>query len=108
MIFTLRYIMPKPLEASDEIYKFMKECWQQNPDDRPSFEHLEEKLEAELTSMDDYLFMQEGASFKIDPYYPVPSCINYGYSTPRSNVRRKTVVDEILEEVRCLLEEFNF
>ncbi|CAB4014071.1 fibroblast growth factor receptor 4-like isoform X1 [Paramuricea clavata] len=34
------YRMPKPHHCSDEIYTVMWECWQQNPDKRPTFAEL--------------------------------------------------------------------
>ncbi|KAL3880215.1 hypothetical protein ACJMK2_032471 [Sinanodonta woodiana] len=38
------YRMEKPEAASDEIYEVMKSCWAENPDDRPTFSQLVNKM----------------------------------------------------------------
>jgi hypothetical protein len=39
------YRLDKPDECSDEIYAVMKSCWLENPDARPTFPDLFERLE---------------------------------------------------------------
>ena len=34
------YRMPQPYMCPDDVYKIMKRCWDANPENRPTFEHL--------------------------------------------------------------------
>ncbi|XP_072045011.1 tyrosine-protein kinase receptor Tie-1-like [Amphiura filiformis] len=34
------YRMPKPDNCEQEMYDLMLKCWQENPDDRPSFQEI--------------------------------------------------------------------
>ncbi|KAL9964662.1 hypothetical protein ACROYT_G028337 [Oculina patagonica] len=38
------YRMPKPSHVDGALYKIMQDCWQENPDDRPTFEYLRDEL----------------------------------------------------------------
>ncbi|XP_078379877.1 fibroblast growth factor receptor 4-like isoform X4 [Oculina patagonica] len=38
------YRMPKPRHVDKALYKIMQDCWQENPDDRPTFEYLRDEL----------------------------------------------------------------
>lgn len=40
------YRMPRPEGCPAEVYKLMRECWQQKPDDRPSFRQIKQHLES--------------------------------------------------------------
>lgn len=48
-IFTLlteeHYRMPKPSTCSNTFYKLMRDCWHDDPDERPSFTQLRERLQ---------------------------------------------------------------
>ncbi|KAL9972475.1 hypothetical protein ACROYT_G018783 [Oculina patagonica] len=48
------YRMEKPDLCSDECYAVMKECWQQDPDERPSFSQLLERIEQLILQEVDY------------------------------------------------------
>ncbi|XP_074634456.1 tyrosine-protein kinase SRK3-like [Acropora palmata] len=36
--------MPKPNHVAEALYQIMRNCWQEEPDDRPSFEQLRHEL----------------------------------------------------------------
>jgi serine/threonine protein kinase len=38
-------LLAKPEECPEELYDVMKQCWQKNPNDRPTFDKLLEQLE---------------------------------------------------------------
>ena len=40
-------------------YAFMMECWKQNPDERPSFQELVERLERTMTEHVEYLDLKQ-------------------------------------------------
>ena len=40
-------------------YAFMKECWKQHPDERPSFQELVERLERTMTEQVEYLDLKQ-------------------------------------------------
>ena len=40
-------------------YAFMMECWKQNPDERPSFQQLVERLERTMTEQVEYLDLKQ-------------------------------------------------
>ena len=40
-------------------YAFMMECWKQNPDERPSFQELVERLERTMTEQVEYLDLKQ-------------------------------------------------
>ena len=40
-------------------YAFMMECWKQNPDERPSFQGLVERLERTMTKQVEYLDLKQ-------------------------------------------------
>lgn len=39
------YRMPRPDNCPEDLYVIMKECWTDNPEDRPTFEYLRSVLE---------------------------------------------------------------
>lgn len=39
------YRMPCPINCPSQLYQIMQDCWKHNPDDRPTFETLQWKLE---------------------------------------------------------------
>ncbi|XP_073253399.1 proto-oncogene tyrosine-protein kinase receptor Ret-like [Porites lutea] len=51
--------MEKPDLCSDNFYAFMMECWKQNPDERPSFQELVERLERTMTEHVEYLDLKQ-------------------------------------------------
>lgn len=40
------YRMQRPEICSEDLYKLMRQCWSENPDDRPSFSEIVDKFEA--------------------------------------------------------------
>lgn len=40
------YRMQRPEICSEDLYKLMRQCWSENPDDRPSFSQIVDKYEA--------------------------------------------------------------
>lgn len=38
------YRMPKPSHVDEALYKIMQDCWQEDPNDRPTFENLRDEL----------------------------------------------------------------
>ena len=46
------YRMPKPALATDSFYDIMLSCWDQDPESRPTFEHL-------YTTFDDFFVSTE-------------------------------------------------
>ncbi|XP_067026451.1 uncharacterized protein [Acropora muricata] len=54
------YRMPKPNHVAEALYHIMRNCWQEEPDDRPSFEQLRHELKRmenrhkKLINMNDY------------------------------------------------------
>uniref|UniRef100_A0A915EGW5 Protein kinase domain-containing protein n=1 Tax=Ditylenchus dipsaci TaxID=166011 RepID=A0A915EGW5_9BILA len=42
--------LPQPILCPDEIYKLMKECWQEDPDKRPTCEQVRKKITKALES----------------------------------------------------------
>ncbi|KAI0986094.1 hypothetical protein GJ496_006764 [Pomphorhynchus laevis] len=44
------YRMPCTASCPKELYNIMIDCWQRNPDDRPSFDAIQWKLEEFFTS----------------------------------------------------------
>ncbi|CAH3115182.1 unnamed protein product, partial [Porites lobata] len=51
--------LEKPDLCSDNFYAFMMECWKQNPDERPSFQELVERLERTMTEQVEYLDLKQ-------------------------------------------------
>lgn len=39
------YRMPKPMDCDDKLYQIMLNCWRHEPEDRPTFEYLKNRLE---------------------------------------------------------------
>lgn len=39
-----KYRMPQPEHVSDELYQLMADCWNEDPDARPTFDHLHEVM----------------------------------------------------------------
>ncbi|XP_028667533.2 tyrosine-protein kinase Srms [Erpetoichthys calabaricus] len=50
-MLNLGYRMPCPVNCSSEVYTIMSNCWKENPDDRPSFHHLQSHLHAFISRM---------------------------------------------------------
>lgn len=46
----LGYRMPRPELCPPELYAVMLKCWQNNPEERPTFEYLQSTLEDFYTS----------------------------------------------------------
>ena len=44
LIYCVGYRLPKPDECPDDIYNLIKECWSKDPDSRPTFPQIVEKL----------------------------------------------------------------
>ncbi|EDO39125.1 predicted protein, partial [Nematostella vectensis] len=40
------YRMPKPLHVGDALYSVMLRCWQEDPDERPTFDELRDNMQA--------------------------------------------------------------
>lgn len=43
------YRLPQPKNCSDEMYKLMKQCWNENPKDRPTMKDIHSTLSTEKT-----------------------------------------------------------
>ncbi|XP_031560961.1 fibroblast growth factor receptor 2-like [Actinia tenebrosa] len=52
------YRMEKPSLCGDDIYKIMTDCWQENPEDRPSFTKIKQDIEELMTRDNPYLEVQ--------------------------------------------------
>ena len=39
------YRMPRPLRCPDSLYQIMRDCWKENPEERPTFEYLKYHME---------------------------------------------------------------
>jgi len=65
------YRMEKPDTCNEEIYKMMTECWQENPEKRPTFTQLRESLETMMQKDNPYLDLT--AVDESRAYYNVPS-----------------------------------
>ena len=39
------YRMPRPLSCPDSLYRIMRDCWKDDPEERPTFEHLKYHME---------------------------------------------------------------
>ncbi|KAK3093046.1 hypothetical protein FSP39_010475 [Pinctada imbricata] len=69
------YRMEKPTNCSDELYLVMRQCWMEDPSDRPSFTDLRVRIELLLSRDRDYLELEN-----IDvPFSPTESS-----SSPKS------------------------
>ncbi|XP_046852280.1 fibroblast growth factor receptor 2-like isoform X2 [Xenia sp. Carnegie-2017] len=64
------YRMPKPTHCSDEVYSVMWECWQQNPDKRPTFAELTAKFLRFISLQQSFVNMDQ---FGEDEYVNVGS-----------------------------------
>ncbi|XP_072049438.1 uncharacterized protein [Amphiura filiformis] len=53
------YRLPKPEHCSEEIYDIMRKCWQENPDERPTFMQIQKEVEHMLEDAQGYLCMSE-------------------------------------------------
>ncbi|XP_033641683.1 fibroblast growth factor receptor 2-like [Asterias rubens] len=51
------YRMPRPDHCSGDVYDMMLDCWRENPEDRPTFENLRNRLEAILIESRNYLVL---------------------------------------------------
>ncbi|XP_073237928.1 tyrosine kinase receptor Cad96Ca-like [Porites lutea] len=70
------YRMEKPDLCPDDLYSLMKDCWKQNPDERPSFPELVERLEQLMLQEVEYLDFNSLNETK--DYYQVPAESNTG------------------------------
>ncbi|XP_071800020.1 tyrosine-protein kinase receptor Tie-1-like [Asterias amurensis] len=52
------YRMPKPDNSDGKIYDVMLQCWQEDPDDRPSFKKLVSVLKTMADSKEDQIYMR--------------------------------------------------
>ncbi|XP_071799492.1 angiopoietin-1 receptor-like [Asterias amurensis] len=52
------YRMPKPDNSDDKIYEVMLQCWQEDPNSRPSFKKLVTDLETMADSKEDQIYMR--------------------------------------------------
>ncbi|XP_071799499.1 uncharacterized protein [Asterias amurensis] len=52
------YRMPKPDNSDDKIYELMLQCWQEDPNSRPSFKKLVSDLETMDDSKEDQIYMR--------------------------------------------------
>lgn len=43
------YRMPKPQHVGDQLYQIMMRCWQNDPDERPTFTELKNQLKDKET-----------------------------------------------------------
>ncbi|XP_072049429.1 uncharacterized protein [Amphiura filiformis] len=59
------YRLPKPEHCSEQIYDVMCTCWQENPEERPTFMQIQKKVENMLEDAQGYLCMR---SFKKSDY----------------------------------------
>ena len=47
------YRMPQPLGCPDPLYQIMLECWNTDPEKRPTFEYLKHQLEDYFVSTEE-------------------------------------------------------
>jgi len=66
------YRMEKPQMCSDEMYELMRQCWMENPAERPSFTVIREQLERMMLLHCPYLVMAN-AKYSYAPLYNVDS-----------------------------------
>ncbi|XP_020617104.1 tyrosine-protein kinase receptor Tie-1-like [Orbicella faveolata] len=66
------YRMEKPQMCSDEMYELMRQCWTENPAERPSFTVIQEQLERMMLLHCPYLDMAD-AKYSYAPLYNVDS-----------------------------------
>ncbi|XP_068727545.1 tyrosine-protein kinase receptor Tie-1-like isoform X2 [Montipora capricornis] len=48
------YTLEKPDMCTDPVYALMRDCWNQDPDERPSFQRLYKRLDDMLEEQEDY------------------------------------------------------
>ncbi|XP_068742386.1 fibroblast growth factor receptor-like [Montipora capricornis] len=48
------YRLEKPDMCTDPVYALMRDCWNQDPDERPSFQRLYKRLDDMLEEQEDY------------------------------------------------------
>ncbi|XP_022101392.1 proto-oncogene tyrosine-protein kinase receptor Ret-like isoform X2 [Acanthaster planci] len=56
---TTGYRLPKPESCSDEIYDMLKQCWNDKPEDRPTFTEIRKLLDNMLADASGYLVMAD-------------------------------------------------
>jgi len=64
------YRMDKPQMCSDEMYELMRQCWKENPTERPSFTVIRKQLERMMLKHCPYLDMAD-ANYSYAPCYDV-------------------------------------
>jgi len=64
------YRMDKPQMCSDEMYELMRQCWKENPTERPSFAVIRKQLERMMLKHCPYLDMAD-ANYSYAPCYDV-------------------------------------
>jgi len=50
------YRMPKPQHVDHQLYQIMLQCWQENPDDRPTFSMLKDTI-TKLTQNSNHMYV---------------------------------------------------
>ncbi|KAJ7358888.1 hypothetical protein OS493_020726 [Desmophyllum pertusum] len=65
------YRMEKPDTCNDELYNMMTDCWKENPEGRPTFTQIRERLEEMMQKDNPYLDLS--AVDETREYYNVPS-----------------------------------
>ncbi|KAI8521062.1 hypothetical protein Bbelb_008160, partial [Branchiostoma belcheri] len=51
--------MSKPVHCNDEVYDIMRKCWEDDPEDRPTFIDLVRLLEDVITKAEEYIHLHE-------------------------------------------------
>ncbi|XP_022105268.1 tyrosine-protein kinase SRK2-like [Acanthaster planci] len=76
------YRMEQPDNCPDELYIVMLECWHENPDLRPTFTTLYNKLDRMLSELSSEYFMELDVD---DHLSPSTEITNYGYEGTRGD-----------------------
>jgi len=50
------YRMPKPKHVDRQLYQIMLQCWQENPNDRPTFSSLEDTI-VKMTQNNNHVYV---------------------------------------------------
>eukprot|EP00049_Salpingoeca_infusionum_P011470 m.199363 g.199363 ORF g.199363 m.199363 type:complete len:677 (-) comp14939_c0_seq4:264-2294(-) len=82
------YRLPKPISCPQELYAVMMDCWEEEPEDRPSFQQLLETLVKMIPSMSSVPIVKVGdmvSAAQIADLYSVPQDSLTVYDEPGAN-----------------------
>ncbi|CAH3145354.1 unnamed protein product [Pocillopora meandrina] len=86
------YRMEQPETCDNEFYEMMMDCWKENPDQRPGFTQLREKLEFMMQKDNPYLDLS--AVDETREYYNVPSFNSIMDESPDEDYGSDSIVQE--------------